>query len=68
MEQQCPLCSKLCKGKIGAGVHLKRSHTTEERSKLYMDQATAIIPIMLAWFLIVGALRYLTAKPKQEVT
>ena len=43
---QCEICKKECKGKIGIGVHLKRSHTAEERHKLYMKHIFDIVPLI----------------------
>ena len=59
MEQQCPICTKTYKGKIGVGVHLIRSHTADERSKLYMKQMTEIVPILLTTLVLLGATKYL---------
>jgi len=56
---RCGICGKEYKGKVGVGVHLRRSHTKEERGKLYLEHVTGILPtIFLAVFLI-GAINYL---------
>ena len=62
MEQYCPICNKLCKGKIGLGVHQVKSHTTAER-----ELATFISTLTYLMALVVinaGALKYLKPELK----
>ena len=42
--KNCAICGVIKKGKIGVGVHLKKGHTAEERSELYMSQVFDLIP------------------------
>jgi len=54
IELACPICDKNYKGKIGVGVHLKRSHTSEERSILYLSYLTDLLPTILATAFVIG--------------
>lgn len=51
---KCDICYKDYKGKIGYGVHLKRSHSQEERQKLYVKQITDLIPLIQTIFTLIG--------------
>ncbi len=58
---QCPICAKPYKGKVGVGVHLVKSHTTDERGALYVKQLLAPLPLLLATLLIVEICQRLEA-------
>lgn len=64
---QCPICNNEYKGKIGVGVHLKRSHTSEERSKLSLSYLTNLLPLTLAVILAIGACQHLGKKEESNV-
>jgi hypothetical protein len=51
---QCDICGKEFKGKIGVGVHLKRSHTREERSRLYVKRLTDCLPLIMTTMVVYG--------------
>lgn len=52
---QCDICHKEFKGKIGVGVHLKRSHTREERCCLWMKHLLDILPVAIAIIVFIGS-------------
>ena len=45
--QFCPICERPYKGRIGVGVHLKGSHTSDERVQLHIDQMFEALPLLI---------------------
>ncbi len=56
---KCEICKRECRGKIGIGVHLIKSHTENERQILYMRHITSILPNILACVTLVGAIKFI---------
>lgn len=65
----CPICDRSFKGKIGVGVHLKRSHTSAERGVLFLSQITNLIPLLLAVVVVrgCGLIPYILCEERKEV-
>jgi len=61
---KCEICGKECKGKIGYGVHLKRSHSNDERRRLYTKWLMDPLPTILAIVVLLGTLKYIERKDK----
>lgn len=54
VKMKCEICGRDFKGKIGIGVHLKRSHTSEERARLFLRHITDTTPLLLVVLILMG--------------
>jgi hypothetical protein len=64
---KCEICGKEYKGKIGIGVHLHRSHTSEEISKLHMKKLLAPLPVVLAIVILLGTFQCLVKQEAEQM-